>query len=117
MTIPVVYILFKYIKADPIQAYVVFGLIMLMVLVVNIIIAKVQVSELSVNRILYNIVLAISLAGLAIPGLLVANFCENTILHVIISFSSYILLLAILVYVFALDKEMKHKIHSYLQKK
>lgn len=117
LTIPVVYILFKYIKADPIQAYVVFGVIMLMVLVVNIIIAKVQVSELSVNRILYNIVLAISLAGLAMPGLLVANFFENTILHVIISFSSYILILAILVYVFVLDKEMKHKIHSYLQKK
>lgn len=117
LTIPIVYFLFKYITMDPIQAYIVFFVIMLVVVGVNIVIAKVQVSELSVKRILYNLALAIFLASLATPALLIANLFESTFVHIILSFSSYILLLAVLVYMWGIDKDLKLKVNAYFHSK
>lgn len=112
LTLPAIYLLFKYVSDSPLAAYIASLVTMILVVISNIVITKLQVQEFSVFRFGLNISWAFVLAAAASPILLISNQVENTIVHILISFSGYITMLTILTYFLGLSKDAREMINS-----
>lgn len=114
LSIPSIYILFKYTTSNSIIAYVISLVAMILVVCSNGIILKRQISKFSVLNFAKYVIHAFLLVGLAIPSLYLSCFFDNLIIQIIISYFSYILLLITITYYFGLDIETKKRISDYI---
>lgn len=112
LTIPLIYILFRYFTQEPIYAYVASFLMMILVVLSNSMILKKQITFISVIRFVGNVLGAFILALVASPSLLIINVIDNNIGKIILSFIVYIISLIIVTYSIGIDKSTRDRINK-----
>jgi hypothetical protein len=114
LSVPVVYIIFRFFSHEAILAYVVSLISMILVVCSNAFIVKHYIASFSIGHFVKYVLSAFLLAGLAFPSLLISNLVDNNVAHIIVSFVSYIFVLAILTYFLGLEKETRSRVNDYV---
>ena len=114
MTIPFIYILFRYLTQDPVYAYVASLFMMVLVVLSNTLIVKKQITSISVIRFIANVLGAFILALVASPSLLISNMINDNTCKIIISFVVYISSLMIVTYAIGIDKITRNRINKLI---
>lgn len=117
LTIPIVYILFRFLTTNPLASYITSLIIMILVVFSNMIIVKIQIPIFSIKHLYRSLATAFVLAISASPSLLISNLVDDGIFHIIVSFLTYISMLSILTYFIALDKETRDKVNQFVLSK
>lgn len=114
LTIPIVYLLFKYVTDNPLFSYIASLITMIMVVVSNLLLLHHQIQSLSIRGLIKSILQAFFIALVATPSLYISHFVSGTISHILTSFISYITTLAILTYFFGLDRDTRDVLTKYV---
>ena len=117
LTIPIIYILFRFLTDNPVYAYVASLFTMIMVVITNALIVRRLIVALSVKKIGISILYAFFLAALAYPSLFVSKYVSSTILHIFLSFVSYITVLSFLTYTLGIDKDTRYKVKAIIKQR
>lgn len=117
LTIPVVYLLFRYFVNNSLYAYIVSFCSMIVVVICNIILVKKSIPEFSVFKYINNVILPFFLAFVSLPVLFLATMVESDFIRIFISFLLYIPTLVIITYFWGIDKQTKMKINRLLLSK
>lgn len=117
LTIPIIYFVFKHCTNNPIYAYVVSLITMILVVVSNALIAKKQIRKISVQRFLGNVLVAFILAFIASPSLFLCRFVTNELARIFVAFMAYIPTLCLLTYTIGLSKQNRKQLNNYIKNK
>lgn len=117
MTLPVVYILFKFFVNNSLYAYFTSFGAMIFVVICNIILVKKSISQFSILKYVGNVGLAFFLAIISSPVLYVINYVESSISSIITAFVVYIPTLSIVTYFIGIDKQTRCKLNGFIVSK
>jgi len=117
MTIPVIFLLFKYLTDNSIYAYITSFATMVLVVVSNMIIVHRQIPQVHMRKHISSIILAIVISAIASPALLVSKYMVGNVLQICVAFVCYIFLLCVLTYFLGIDKSTRSKVNAIIAKK
>lgn len=117
LTLPIVYILFKFFVDNSLYAYFSSLGIMVFVVICNIILVKKSITQFLILKYIGNIGLAFFIAILSSPVLYVTNYVEAGIQSIIAAFVVYIPTLSVVTYFIGIDKQTRRKLHGFIVSK
>lgn len=112
LTIPLIYVLFRYLTNNPVYAYMASLIMMVFVILSNLWIVKKQINSISVIGFMGNVLSACLLALLASPFLMVSDMINSIMSRIIVSFIVYIAALMAITYFIGLDRTTRHKLNK-----
>lgn len=114
LTIPLIYVLFKFVTDNSIYAYIASLFTMITVVLSNTIIVKKQINSIAISRFLGYVVYAFLLAAFAVPSLFLAKLASNEYSQIFICFAAYIPTLAFVTYFLGIDKVTRNRINTFI---